>query len=349
MEAQLGAGTGHQPFPLPQIPSLNNTYGAILIGTFGSLMLYGLTIHQAYRYTRVYHCDSMYTKCYVPVLVLLDTLHTVLCIHMTYWYLVVNHFRPERLFTGIWSINLLAVTLGVNIICCQCFFARRVYIIGHKWRIMSYRGCWICRRNGFRNCRDDRSVSSPDFASFHNYAWMASAAYGIAVFTNVMLTTILTYILHESRTGFSRTETKIDRLIKYAVCTGFITDIFSIFVLVFALVQPGNLIYSGIDLVTSKLYVNSVLAALNFREPATSTGPHHQAHREISLSVFYSSSGHVSSTGVSGWRSGDLQDVSRTHSTVLDINPELDGPPVGPSPFGLATPEGVGLKAPGAV
>ncbi|KAI0763307.1 hypothetical protein BD413DRAFT_211354 [Trametes elegans] len=262
MEAQPDAGTAHLSLPLPQIPSLNNTYGAILLGTFGSLMLYGLTLHQAYRYARLHIGDSIYMKLYVLALLLFDTFHTVLCMHMSYWYLVVNYFRPDRLFTGIWSINLIAVTLGVNIISCQCFFARRVYIIGHKWRIVSYlAGIGFVAEMGFAIAATIEAFVQPDYAAFHNYAWLISAAFGIAVVSNAMLTAILIYVLHQSRTGFKKTDSKIDTLIKYAVCTGFITDIFSVLALIFALIQPGNLIYTGIDLVTSKLYVNSVLAA----------------------------------------------------------------------------------------
>ncbi len=65
------------------IPTLNSTYGAVLLGTFFGLMfvspytmrlsvrspstssLYGLAIHQAYRYSRLDFGDSFFTKSYV--------------------------------------------------------------------------------------------------------------------------------------------------------------------------------------------------------------------------------------------------------------------------------------------
>ena len=60
---------------LPQVPHLDNTFGAVLIGTFIGLMcvssaspgdpplvlmyhsLYGITLHQSYRYFRMYPAD----------------------------------------------------------------------------------------------------------------------------------------------------------------------------------------------------------------------------------------------------------------------------------------------------
>lgn len=70
------------------IPTLNSTYGAVLLGTFFGLVyvlsytrpsvylpsassLYGLAIHQAYRYSRLDFGDSIFTKSYVSYRLLL--------------------------------------------------------------------------------------------------------------------------------------------------------------------------------------------------------------------------------------------------------------------------------------
>ncbi|KAI0364307.1 hypothetical protein BV20DRAFT_1029923 [Pilatotrama ljubarskyi] len=71
-------------YPLPPVPALDNTFGAVLLGTCFGLILYGLTAHQAYRYFRLYPTDVPVLKALVTVLVSLETLHTALCIHM--WY-----------------------------------------------------------------------------------------------------------------------------------------------------------------------------------------------------------------------------------------------------------------------
>ncbi|OJT15861.1 hypothetical protein TRAPUB_1513 [Trametes pubescens] len=54
---------------LPKVPALDNTFGAVLLGTFVGLILYGLTLHQSYRYLRLYPNDSRALKCLVAFVV----------------------------------------------------------------------------------------------------------------------------------------------------------------------------------------------------------------------------------------------------------------------------------------
>ncbi|KAH9895559.1 hypothetical protein C8Q73DRAFT_611340, partial [Cubamyces lactineus] len=49
------------------LPALDNTYGALLLGTSFGLMLYGLTIHQTFRYTRLYPKDKLWLKILVRI------------------------------------------------------------------------------------------------------------------------------------------------------------------------------------------------------------------------------------------------------------------------------------------
>ncbi|KAI0326043.1 hypothetical protein GY45DRAFT_1364146 [Cubamyces sp. BRFM 1775] len=269
---------------LPQVPSLHNTYGAVLIGTYVSLMLYGMTLHQAYRYSRLSTSDSSATKYYVAGLLVLDTFHTILCMHMCYWYLVENYFDPLRLYTGVWSINVLSVVVGVTIICCQCFYARRVYLLGRRYRylvlatiimFLAELGCAIGEHFAASamycvSLADPAShtVASavqafvlPDFGQFRKVTWLVSAGFGIAVIADALLTGVLILTLNRSRTGFRRTDSMIDILILYAMCTGLATDLFSLLSFLFALILPNEMIYVGCDSVAAKLYVNSVLAA----------------------------------------------------------------------------------------
>ncbi|KAI0788096.1 hypothetical protein C8Q74DRAFT_1195914 [Fomes fomentarius] len=52
----------HSTLLLTQVPSLDNTFGAVLLGTCAGLVLFGLTVHQSYRYFRMYPQDSSVLK-----------------------------------------------------------------------------------------------------------------------------------------------------------------------------------------------------------------------------------------------------------------------------------------------
>ncbi|KAI0759592.1 hypothetical protein BD413DRAFT_596465 [Trametes elegans] len=123
--------TGAPPDPfvfLPQAPALDNTYGAGLIGTALALMLFGLTVHQVYRYFRLYPTDSVYMKTYVVVLLLVETFHIILSLHSCYFYLITNYLQPGAFLVPVWSVNTVPLATGVVAVLSQCFFAHRVWM-----------------------------------------------------------------------------------------------------------------------------------------------------------------------------------------------------------------------------
>ncbi|KAI1796817.1 hypothetical protein LXA43DRAFT_1089889 [Ganoderma leucocontextum] len=63
------------------------------------------------------------------------------------------------------------------------------------------------------------------------------------------------------------TNSLLDTFIAYAVTTGLLTDVINILGFVFALVSSQNLYYAALNTLVSKVYTNSVMAALNFRRP----------------------------------------------------------------------------------
>ncbi|KAI0648712.1 hypothetical protein C8Q79DRAFT_1007286 [Trametes meyenii] len=273
--------------PKIKIPSLDNTYGAVLIGTFLGLM-YIWRLSAAYNYARLRFNDPLLVKLYVAVILVLDTFQTILSMHICYWYLVTNYFDPARLFTGIWSINLLGVSVGMTLVACQSFFARRVYIIGPRYRILVViTGIMFIAELGFAIAGTYFASTLPNFAEFHKVSWLNSASFGLAIGADLILTVVLISVLRKSRTGFDQTDSIIDVLILYTMCTGLVTTVFSAISLILALVASNSLIYAGCDLVVSKLYVNSVLAALNYREVVRnpSTVKQSKGGRPINLST----------------------------------------------------------------
>ncbi|KAI0349195.1 hypothetical protein OH77DRAFT_1525853 [Trametes cingulata] len=93
---------------LPPIPALDNTFGALLLGTFCGLILFGITLHQGYRYVRfpAYDKDSIIIKGTVATVLILETLHSALALHVCYFYLVKQYFDPLALLKGTWYVGL---------------------------------------------------------------------------------------------------------------------------------------------------------------------------------------------------------------------------------------------------
>ncbi|RPD69889.1 hypothetical protein L226DRAFT_563068 [Lentinus tigrinus ALCF2SS1-7] len=262
------------PSPIPLIPpSLDSTYGAFLLGLFIGLMLYGLFLHQTYFYMRTYVRDSLSFKLYVIVLLLIDTVHSMNLMIICYDGLVSNYFFPLRLLKSSWGFNILSIVTGMEVILCQGFFAYRVCMAYQRWKthIALVVASVLLSELGFCIASTVKGFQSATWFAFEQDTWMIAAVLCIALVLDSTLTVILTTFLWRKRAGFVKTNSKLDTLIAYAMCTGLLTDILNILGFAFAQTSPGNMWYVAMIMEVAKVYSNSVLAALNFRDPETTS------------------------------------------------------------------------------
>ncbi|KAI0694306.1 hypothetical protein C8T65DRAFT_57029 [Cerioporus squamosus] len=260
----------------PLVPALDNTFGAVLIGTFIALILYGLTLHQSYRYFRMYPGDPKILKSLVVVVLVLETLTSIMTMHSCYYYLVTNYFDPRALLRGTWSINAMPLVAGFVMTASQSFFARRVYIMGVRYRIVVGVAVILCVLElGFFGAATAEAFIIPSFQGFKHVTWLVSTGSTMAVTADILLTIALIHILRRSRTGVKRTDSMLDVMIMYSINTGFLTGVFNLLSLLFAFTRPGDLIYIGFGIPGTKMYANTLMAALNSRKSlaAKCSGP----------------------------------------------------------------------------
>ncbi|KAI0824492.1 hypothetical protein BC628DRAFT_415230 [Trametes gibbosa] len=274
-----GADSGTPPNPLaggtlPKVPALDNTFGAVLLGTFVGLILYGVTLHQAYRYSRTYPNDGRVLKGLVIFILILETGTSIFSMHVCYFYLATNYFNPPALLYGIWSIDLFPLASGVVMVASQSFFARRVWLVGGRYAkaLVIFAGLLCVAEIGFFIAATVEAEIIPTFAGFRSRTWLVSTGSTMAVSADILLTIMLTVLLHRSRTGVKRTDTMIDTLIMYSVNTGLLTGLFNLLSLLFAFIRPGELIYIGVGIPGVKMYATTLLAALNSRQHVAAHG-----------------------------------------------------------------------------
>ncbi|KAI0648734.1 hypothetical protein C8Q79DRAFT_468692 [Trametes meyenii] len=252
---------------------LDNTLGAFLLGTYFGLMLYGMVIYQVYRYFRMYPNDVGLVKIWVVAILLVETAHTILCWHSCYYYLITNYHRPDILPYSVWSINMLPVITSITVGMSQGFFARRVYLISSKYRILVTISIILSIAVlGFSVAATSMGFVLNVYTTFSQFSWLDSAAFATTLVADSLTTTVLVITLKRSRTGITRTNRIVDRLILYAVNTGLLTSISNAVALILSIAQPDNMIYFGVCIVITKLYANSLLAVLNTRRDLAETG-----------------------------------------------------------------------------
>ncbi|KAI0687843.1 hypothetical protein C8T65DRAFT_675563 [Cerioporus squamosus] len=220
---------------------------------------------------RTYVRDPLYFKSYVAILILMDTIHSVNLMIICYEGLVTNYFRPDRLLKSSWGFNVLPVVTGVVIILCQGFFAYRIYKVYQRWKIpiALFVTAVLLAELGLCIASCVKGFQSATWFEYEKDTWMIAAALCIALVLDTILTIILIVFLRYNRGGFAKTNSKLDTLIAYAICTGLLTDILNALGFAFAQSSPGNMWYAALNMEVAKVYTNSVLAALNFRNPKT--------------------------------------------------------------------------------
>jgi len=60
-----------------------------------AFILYGIFIAQIYYYCTNYAEDRSYIKSYVALLCILESCHTAFCIHILYFYFIINYGNPS--------------------------------------------------------------------------------------------------------------------------------------------------------------------------------------------------------------------------------------------------------------
>ncbi|KAL1949870.1 hypothetical protein VTO73DRAFT_8751 [Trametes versicolor] len=254
----------------PSVPALDNTYGVLMLGTSLGLILYGVTMHQGYRYARLpaHKQDSLYTKSMVAIVLILETWHSVISMHAVYFYLTTNYFNPVVLFHGVWSVNLVPMATGIIIAVSQSFFARRLWLVDRKFRpLVVFIVILLLGEAAFSTTISVEAFIQPDLIHFENVSsWMVNVALGMVIAADGLLTTLLTIVLRRSRTGFMSTDSVLNILVVYTINTGLLTGTLSTLSFFLAIFYPHTLFADGMNMCIAKLYANSLLAVLNSRD-----------------------------------------------------------------------------------
>ncbi|PAV20314.1 hypothetical protein PNOK_0294100 [Pyrrhoderma noxium] len=241
--------------------------GSVLITSWFATALSGIVLLQAYFYYRSKpKNDLKIFTILIVVLLLLDSAHIV-CIMITiYHYLIENFGNNDALGELVPSLALTVGLTGTITFFAQSFFTWRVWKLSRKNIIAPITFLLQIARLTLGWVTTARAIH---YGTFDDWAtkvrWLFTTGVSVAVACDILITGGLCYWLHGSRTGLSSMDEAIDKLILYSVENGLLTCVFSIASLVCAIIMPGNLVFIGIHFVISKLYISSVLTALNTR------------------------------------------------------------------------------------
>jgi len=210
-----------------------------------------------------------------------DTTHQALICHTAYTYLVSHFGQPEFLGTMVNTLIIEVFFNGMVALLVQSFFARRVWILSkHSYVLTGAVMSFVIAEFVAVFYYAARGASFTTLGDLSTLKALSITVNALAAAGDLLIAVILCWILQTSRTGFSKSDTVITKLIAISINTGLVTSICAILSLLTIVVFPVAFIYITFYFTLGRLYSNSLLATLNARKALRDA-----SHQDMSMST----------------------------------------------------------------
>lgn len=248
--------------------TVENTYGALLLGAFLACCLSGIVTVQSFLYIKLYPNDASRNKAMVAAVWFLDTLHT--CFVMaSIWNYIIPHFGDFPRYDFIpWTVAVTIAATAILTFIVHLFLARRIHrLTKNDWRITAPILILAVLRLCSASATTGEMIRLHSFAKFgHECKWLFTLGLALSSTVDVLITVTLCYQLRSSRTGSSNMDNVIASLVLYTFENGSLTCAGTILSMICWLTMPYNRLFLALHFMIAKLYANSLLATLNTRK-----------------------------------------------------------------------------------
>ncbi|CAE6478081.1 unnamed protein product [Rhizoctonia solani] len=256
--------------------AMDISLGPILLGTIVNIWLYGIMVTQTTMYFVAFPRDHGWIKLMVAYMFIVDTLNSIFNIGLVWKYTITYFGDYERILVSSWWFNVEPMMTVMISSSTQCFFAWRIAkLTGQTWMGWAIAFSALIQFFGGTATTVGTFILQ-EFSRFHELTVPVIIWLVLSAVTDVFITCILSWYLHTHRTGFSKTDDVITRLVRLTVQTGLITTVWATTDLIVYLCFQNNL-HVFFQLPLCKLYTNSLMSTLNSRAGwggsfSTSTG-----------------------------------------------------------------------------
>ncbi|KAM6499544.1 hypothetical protein JOM56_005052 [Amanita muscaria] len=254
---------------LPPMSIINNTYGALLLGSLVATFLSGMNTLQSVLYFRLFPKDPNLIKVSVVAVWCLDIAHTVLIWVAAWSYFIVNIGHLQKIDEIIPELipGATVVTAVVTLIV-HLFYLHRIFTLSH-------RNYWICvpilllalGHVGGAMATTGEWARSKRFSVFEqsDTRWVLSLALVFGAATDLSVMVAMFVLLKTSRVESISLNNVIDKLILYTLEIGSVAAATAVASMIAWFVSPHTLIFGAIYLCIEKVYAISFMGLLNAR------------------------------------------------------------------------------------
>ncbi|KAI0791732.1 hypothetical protein C8Q75DRAFT_805339 [Abortiporus biennis] len=223
--------------PLSSIPSfdINSTLGAMFIGILITYLV-------------------------------LDVLHIGFATHDAYSVIILSFLNPANVAVISWSPMAYIVCATTSDLIIRCIFINRIRRLNKTMLLSVPLFIVTIIVAGFAYATAYEIFHATNVFQLEKFNWLFSCEFSLIVFIDSTTAFLLCLSLWRLKTGFRRTDSQVDTLMRYSVQTGLITSIVAVSTLVVFLTKPQSFFYVALYFTLPKLYLNALLATLNSRD-----------------------------------------------------------------------------------
>ncbi|KAI0744639.1 hypothetical protein C8Q76DRAFT_8359 [Earliella scabrosa] len=243
--------------------------GSLFLAAFFSTILYGITLHQAYRYLRTYPSDRAFIKFIVIIVLAVETAYTICDIHYCYFNFVAHYNDPKTFENVIWSGTMLPLLWILTGTSTHIFFIRRVSMIESHYKLLAFAAVLfhaIQDTCGLVLTVEGFIVRTPSV--FVDREELVAITFGSAILADISITSALCVVMYQGRRDYARrhlTKSVADTITVYFINTGALILVLDIVTAITATAKPGVIYWAAIYSVTSRVYTNTLFSVLNSR------------------------------------------------------------------------------------
>ncbi|KAF7290688.1 hypothetical protein MIND_01309100 [Mycena indigotica] len=265
------------------IHDIKELFAMSFIGFGLSTIIFGISMLQTYLYYR-HHAsgDGRGTKLTVAILYVLNSIGTIFIAHSLYTYWILNFNKPPEVEDDIpWSMTAEKICVTFIALIAQCFYARMIWQDNYNRLLPSIIVFLALITFALGIASSARLFINPLDTS-RGFLILTGMGHGLAAFTNFIISICLCAWLFVRRKGSSIYGSSsefglakiVDTLLLYFISRGVLTALSQLIFLSLDLRYPDEKYMIPWHQAVGKLYVNSVLAALNMRpkNPAWARG-----------------------------------------------------------------------------
>ncbi|KAF9223108.1 hypothetical protein BS17DRAFT_835469 [Gyrodon lividus] len=242
------------------------TIGTLLVGIFFNTFLYGLVTYQFAAYYRTKFNDRPITRYMVLFLFILDTFQSASEIYMAWSYTVTNFDNPAALAVAPWPYPFTPIGTALATLVTQLYLGHRIWCLGNSKFLYAVVILLAVPTFALGMACGIKAWIIHVLSEIPSITPLVIAWVAIQVAVDTFITGTLIIILARSRTGFRKTDTVLNRLIRGAIQTGLFAVIFSLGDLIAFVTVPTTNLYGMFAIPIGRIYTNTLLDTLLTRE-----------------------------------------------------------------------------------